>query len=220
MDFLSKPIGVKIMEKSKLFICGDSWVDWNYPKKKLHWTSYLEEHYEVFKLGIVNMDNTSIVNQLGNIPDYQEGDRIILVFTDPQRVNRRYYIKDFKKLDSWLSYPLRTWANSDIHMINQELMETKLWDANMRQDEINFYRKLKTLLKDYNPIFFTWSFHFHKLTKDFAEYIEVSSLENEGVRQNDGHPGIIGSYDFYQKTLERLDNTLVPATFRGNKYIL
>jgi hypothetical protein len=99
-------------------------------------------------------------------------------------------------------------------------METKLWDANMRQDEINFYRKLKTLLKDYNPIFFTWSFHFHKLTKDFVEYIEVSSLENEGVRQNDGHPGIIGSYDFYQKTLERLDNTLVPATFRGNKYIL
>lgn len=208
------------MEKSRLFICGDSWVDWIRPHKELHWTSLLKNHYEVHKLGVMNMDNTSIIQQLGQIPPYQEGDRVIIVFTEPQRINRRYYIKDLKKLNSWLDYPLKTWAYPDEYTIDRELMETKLWDKGMRGDEIKFYQKMKELLGDYKPVFVTWSFHFHKLTKDFVDLIQVSSVTDEGIAKEDGHPGIIGSYDFYQQVLFKLDPNIKKIDFKGDKQII
>ena len=75
--------------KSRLFCFGDSFVDWPIPT--YHWTSYLSNHYDVYKFGVRGADNVSILFQLGNLPEYKKGDRIIMVFTEPGRLPRRFY---------------------------------------------------------------------------------------------------------------------------------
>ena len=43
------------MPKPRLFICGDSFVDWDIPT--YHWTDYFKEHYDIYKI---------LLNKLGN----------------------------------------------------------------------------------------------------------------------------------------------------------
>jgi hypothetical protein len=75
----------------RLFCFGDSFIDWYVPK--YHWTYYLSKHYEVIKHGKAGADNHSILFQMGRLPEFIEGDRIIIVFTEPGRLPRRYYGK-------------------------------------------------------------------------------------------------------------------------------
>ena len=74
------------MPKPRLFICGDSFVDWDIPT--YHWTDYLKEHYDVIILGERGSDNISIIFQLGDLPQYKDGDRIIMYWSDPSRIQK------------------------------------------------------------------------------------------------------------------------------------
>ena len=71
--------------KPRLFICGDSFVDWDIPT--YHWTDYLKEHYDVIILGERGSDNISIIFQLGDLPQYKDGDRIIMGQTHQEYKN-------------------------------------------------------------------------------------------------------------------------------------
>lgn len=185
--------------KPRLFCFGDSFVDWDIPKN--HWTYYLSKHYDVIKFGKYGADNNSILFQLGSLPEFIEGDRVLMVFTEPGRLPRRYYgdRHDGTKLIKYMSpryYRDKEFAEK-LHHLKWE--EGERWVNGERENEINFLKKLKSWMSQYKPIFITWSEYFHKPTSDFVELIQVSSNWEEGYsEERDFHPGPKGCYDMYK----------------------
>ena len=85
--------------KSRLFVFGDSW-SLDYFKEPYlnskeikryskfynefgHWTNHMEKFFQVqnFSEGASSIEN--IIYQLGNLPDFEDGDRIIIIFGSP-----------------------------------------------------------------------------------------------------------------------------------------
>ena len=168
--------------KPRLFCFGDSFVDYHLPK--YHWTYYMSYHYELIKLGVRGADNNSIIFQLGDLPEFQSGDRVLIVFTEPGRIPTRFY------------------ANGNI--INRldilKIDEFDRWLNGERDNEIKFFKKLLSFLKENHPVFVTWSEYFYNCTEDFVSLIQVSSNWQEGIGgKRDDHPGPKGSYDMYKK---------------------
>ena len=187
------------INKPRLFCFGDSFVDW--PVPTVHWTNYLEHHFEVIKFGKYGADNSSIIFQLGNLPEYKPNDRIVIVFTDPGRLPRRYYGSRKKQYEE-TPYLIPEYFNDveftkKLHALRYE--EGNRWGRGERNNEVLFIKKLKILLNLYSPILFTWSSLFHQSTYDFVELIQVTSNYEEGVGdEKDFHPGPKGCYSIYK----------------------
>lgn len=184
------------MNKTNLYVCGDSFVDWHLPE--IHWTDYLSNHYNVIKLGKYGSDNHSIIYQTGKINEYKDGDRLIMVFTAPGRFPRRYFgereTNHNVKYLNWQWYKDKVFAKK---LLDVRISETEHWLGGMRNDEILFLKKLKYFYKEFNPIFVTWNEDFYKMTCDFVKLIKVTSIADEGGDSIDWHPGWKGCYDFY-----------------------
>jgi hypothetical protein len=184
--------------KSNIYICGDSFVDWDLPE--IHWTDYLSNHYNIVKLGKFGSDNHSIIYQTGNIPNYKDGDRLIIVFSAPGRFPRRYFGEretnhNIKYLN-WEWYKDKSFAKK---LLDLRISETQNWLDGNRDSEILFIKKLKSFYKEYQPIFVTWNDDFYEKTKGFVKLIKVTSIADEGGDISDWHPGRLGCYDFYKK---------------------
>lgn len=184
--------------KPNIYICGDSFVDWDLPD--IHWVDYLSNHYNINNLGKFGSDNHSIIYQMGNIPQYKNGDRMVVVFTAPGRFPRRYFgdreTNHNIKYLNWEWYKDKSFAKK---LLELRVSETECWLNGERDNEILFLKKLKYFYKEYDPIFTTWNRDFHKMTSDFVELIEVTSISDEGGDPSDWHPGWKGCYDFYLK---------------------
>jgi len=186
--------------KPRLFCLGDSFVDWHTPK--FHWTYYLEKHYELYKYGKYGADNYTIISQLGILSDYKEGDRILIIFTDPGRLPRRFY---GERKESFINDPYTTPNSYKDNKFAQKLNilrvdEEDRWTNGNRENEVKFLRNLKKWLLIYDPVFITWSEQFYKPTSDFVNFIKVTSNCEEGVGEIiDFHPGPKGCYDMYKE---------------------
>lgn len=186
--------------KGRLFCFGDSFVDWHLPK--YHWTSYLTNHYDdVYRLGKAGADNYSILFQLGNLPVYEKGDRIVMVFTNPGRLPRRFYggrRKDYIDIIYHAShfYKNKTFAKN-LDMLKYD--EEQRWINNERYIEIAFIKNLQNWLSSYKPIFVTWHESFYESTSDFVTFIQATTNAQEGVGdEEDFHPGPKGCYTWYE----------------------
>ena len=204
------------MPKPRLFICGDSYVAWDIPA--YHWTDYLKEHYDVIilKKGI---DNISIIFQLGNLPEYKEGDRLIIYWSDPSRVQHIYWGKlKPKRKGKWFSYS-HIIETDRIPTLKKMKVDRKfLWEKNGLGNEIKFIKKIKDLLFEYKPIYVTWNKDFYHRTKEFTDLIQNSTLDDEvgtGETKGDWHPGEKGCYDIYKILLNKLGNE-TPVPFKNN----
>lgn len=191
--------------KPRLFCFGDSFVDWHIPK--YHWTYYLSKHYEIHKHGKLGADNYSIIFQLGNLGEYRDGDRIVIVFTDPGRLPRRYY---GERHSIFIDNPYQS-PNyfKDKHLAKKldelRFKEGDNWVNGTRKNDINFLKNLQIWLYEYKPIYITWSEQFHQSTSDFVTLIQVSSNWEEKVGEEiDFHPGPKGCYEMYKKIHELL----------------
>lgn len=186
--------------KNRLFCLGDSFVKWHLPK--YHWTDYLSNHYDVIKLGKPGADNYSIIFQLGNLPEYKEGDRIVFVFTAPGRLPRRFYGGRRKEYENIIYHASHYYKNKTFAK-NLDLVkydEEQRWIYNERDVEIRFLKLLKKLLLKYDPVFTTWHESFYIPTSKFVTYIESSTNAQEGVgEEEDFHPGPKGCYTWYEK---------------------
>ena len=208
------------MIKPNVYICGDSFVDWDLPQT--HWVDYLSNHYNIIKLGKYGSDNHSIIYQTGRISEYKEGDRLIIVFTAPGRFPRRYFgersINHTIKYLNWEWYKDKQFAKK---LMDIRLSETEHWLSGERIDEIHFLKKLKEFYKQFKPIFVTWNTDFHKMTSDFVELIEVTSIADEGGDPIDWHPGWKGCYDFYTKlhNLLKIKDDMVIFNNKADKII-
>jgi hypothetical protein len=206
--------------KPSIYICGDSFVDWDMPEA--HWTNYLSNHYNVIKLGKFGADNHSILYQTGLIPKYEYGDRLVIVFSAPGRFPRRFFgereTHHHIKYFNWEWYKDKQFAKK---LLEVRLSETSHWLNGERNNEILFLKKLKELYNDFSPVFVTWNEDFHKMTSDFVELIQVTSIADEGGDPMDWHPGWEGCYEFYKKMHTFLDikDDLVAFQSKTNKII-
>lgn len=186
------------MNLNNLYVCGDSFVDWDHPE--VHWIDYLKNHYNVIKIGKFGSDNHSILYQIGTVPDYSDGDRLVVVFTAPGRFPRRYFgerrINQEVKYINWEWYENHQFAKE---LMNLRVRETEAWLNGERESEILMLKKIKGLMSRYSPVFVTWSEDFHKKTSDFVDLIKVTSIADEGGDPKDWHPGWEGCYQFYLK---------------------
>ena len=66
------------MPNSRLFILGSSSVLWPYPETN-NWVNLLKQHYDVRVIGKLGLSNIDIIQQIGLLPDFEDGDRLITV---------------------------------------------------------------------------------------------------------------------------------------------
>lgn len=215
--------------KSNLYIVGDSWVSYKLPA--IHWTANLSKEFNVVNLGNPGFSNQQILTRLFEIPNYNKGDRLIIVLTEFSRLNCRdtrlfrefiksnFFGKKYLKLFKYEVFPNalsleRHWHfNEDSKKIRslvdyfQNLSLTpKTYSSMPSSSSIINIKNL--YFKDFNPVFFTWN----KNTKEWADYNnldfihfkEVSSLHEEGIAQEDHHPGQQGCSDLTDFFLELL----------------
>lgn len=209
-----------LTKKNNIYICGDSFVDWDLPE--IHWIDYLSNHYNVIKLGKYGADNHSILYQTGRINEYNMGDRLIILFTAPGRFPRRYFgekqINHHIKYLNWEWYKDKSFAKK---LLDVRVTETECWLNGERNDEILFLKKLKCFYKEFNPVFITWNEDFYKMTSDFVELIQVTSIAEEGGDPMDWHPGWKGCYKMYKElhNLLGVKDELVSYNKKINKII-
>lgn len=197
----------------RLFICGDSFVDWDIPTN--HWTDYLKKHYDVRILGERGSDNISIMFQLGNLPEYQKGDRLIMYWSEPSRIQKIFWGKYKPKVKGrWWDYSHLFEKDRIPTLQKMKLDRNAGWEKNGLDNEIKFIKKIKDLLFEYEPLFVTWNTSFYNKAKSFTDLIKVSTLEQEsgeGETIGDWHPGERGCYEIYKILLNKLcDDSPLP----------
>lgn len=198
------------MKKSKLFVLGDSFGYWPYPKDQ-HWSNLIEEEYEVHNFAHGGSAYAEICFQSTHIKNYEKGDRLVVVLPEPTRiskyirslynneksVNRQAEIKRDEKIEEFKTNPthfLERFANNDPGFKDHVLYD---WF---------FIVNLQTHFNLLDPYYVTWSdiaFSLgRKVLKNF-QYIshdKFTTLSQEGLSPKDVpdyHPGIEGNKVWY-----------------------
>jgi len=220
--------------KPRLFICGDSWADWPYPTKPYHWIHYLEYHFDVKLMAQRGCSNYDIFSQIGNIPKYKKGDRVVIIWTSPERIwdGIQYNDDDFtKELKKVSDVTIKRDKDLEDAINLLKIKRHSLWtdyNDNFFDGEVNFIKKVKIkMLKNYNQFFYTWNEDFWNRTKDFVKLlVEISTLSDKDadVYKNydfseDHHHGIDGCYKIYCIIKEDLIKNTEPTKCKINNLI-
>ncbi len=216
--------------KPRLFVFGDSW-SLDYFKEPYlnskevkryskfynefgHWTNHMEKFFQVqnFSEGASSIEN--IIYQLGNLPDFEDGDRIVIIFGSPGRF---IWIEN----EEDIRYSLGK-KNSRI-LETQYIERTNYWlNKSKDNNQKKFINKLNILLKKYKPIITTWSEDFSNAF-DFVNHLydveNLSHMEDESEGQcKDKHLGISGNYELFKYFAKELDIDIEDYNFKFNKY--
>ena len=217
----------------RLFVFGDSWAfnyfakESKFRKEQLphlnsnyiegfakeydyygHWTDYLKQFYQVYNYAEGGCCNEDIIHQLGYLPEYQEGDRIVIIFTSPSRfqwmvdgkrktlINGNYWKSKLSEIEK------------DIYD-NQLISRTDLWmDTSERDNEKNFIKKIPIFFKQYEPILTSWS---SDVTETIGSVIQIASdvkyttiSTESNNKYKDGHLGVNGNFVLYKFMAKQL----------------
>ena len=233
--------------KNRLFVFGDSWAN-NYFSVKNdlvkckpflglneveqfakyynysgHWIDYISNYYDVYSYGYPAATNEQIIFQLGNLPEYRDGDRIIIIFTTPQRIN---WIIDKRKY-SFLpnGTQLKKIYGNDTKILNfieNQYIERSNWwfDNDIKKDEVLFINKIPVIYQKWNPLMITW-------TSDLSDIVTEVSLiefndnftnikeETDGMLE-DYHLGVFGNYELFKYISNKfgLDTSSISITLK------
>ena len=216
------------MSKPRLFVFGDSW-SFNYFSDEPsilntlpyfgdeivkgyakvnnnfgHWIDHMNNFYNVISYGVAAASNEQILYQIGNLNKYSytNGDRVIVIFTTPERFN---VVKDKKIYNLASSGTLYKLLYRDKLIAgffeNQFIERYERWtNPYIEKDEKLLIHLLYTLLNQWNPIFYTWS---GLLDVDVVTYKPINphkysiKAESSGV-YDDWHLGVKGNYKLFK----------------------
>jgi hypothetical protein len=168
-----------------------------------HWTDYIENHFDVINYAEPGCSNEDIIHQLGFLPEYSEGDRMVIVFSNVGRYT--WFMSDFERhaITNGSSWQLRNEKKITDFADEQIVLRDYAWDeTSERENEKLFYEKLSIIYKNFNPIKVTWD----DLMSKHVQSILLIPYKTENwtsIRQesngtlNDGHLGFVGNYKFY-----------------------
>jgi hypothetical protein len=190
-----------------------------------HWSDYLKEFYNVFNYAEPGCSNQDITHQLGFIPKYENGDRLVIIFSNASRYNwfnEEYKRKAITTGSIWQT--LHDKKTCDI--LNQQLVERDfVWNqTDGMENEQNFYEHLNYLYRDYKPVMISWDKSMGKMVKsikyipqDDGYFTTISQESNGGL--NDGHFGFEGNYKLFKFISNLLgidENSLPPISVSRN----
>ncbi len=221
--------------KNRLFVFGDSWAN-NYfsktnkflPKSKPflglnqvesyvkyydyfgHWIDHIENFFDVYSYGLGGVSNEQIIWQVSNLPDFNEKDRIIIIFTGVER---------FIWIDSKIRYTMAVGSmvpeiilnGSYANIFKQQYIEKfEYWmDDTINNDEKKFLNMFPSFFKKYKPIVVTWRGELAEKVEsieliDFENYKLTTITEESDGAYKDGHLGINGNYELFKYFSKKL----------------
>ena len=236
--------------KNRLFVFGDSWCfnyftkkpNEFYPGTKLflgsdhveeyvkyynnfgHWIDYMENFFDVVSYGLGGISNEQIIWQLSNLPEYIEGDRILIMFTGSERFswthgNRRYTFASGSPL------PETVLDKKYLNLFREQYVEKyEYWISDMDYHfEKKFINIFPSFFKKYEPICVTWR-------GEIAEKIESIELldfdnftfssitkESEGAYL-DGHLGAHGNLELFKYFARKLKLNVDESNYNVKKF--
>jgi len=216
-----------------LYCFGDSFVQWPEPKNA-HWTDLFRDEYHVYRMGKNGANNDHIIFQLGNLPKYRDGDRVIIMLTEPARLPKWVWGKhagvlksdmpvEAIKNDPALFESLKvTGVFNDLKVLKDKLLHHQTIDViKNRKHEmddpkevLNFIDNIDNLIGEFKPVIVTWSFATHKLLVDKINYLPLeswTSLHQEDYKdrplKEDYHPGVEGCKMWHKFIKDLLDSS-------------
>lgn len=218
--------------KPRLFIFGDSFAQWPKPEKEYRWPTLMEEHYEVHNFAIPGTDNSHIIYQFANLPEYRRGDRIVIVLTEVSRIpkwmwgdtyekflsyrNKKHTLRNFNKTDPDLKYveslvDLRLLMVNLIENTDLTLPEYKKFKSNQIDNPLQVYQyfsNIPTLFKNYKPVMVTWDKRTKDILPNHVKLIGWDEYEHIHVPKDD-HPSILGNKVWYDKIYKWLQDDFI-----------
>lgn len=220
----------------RLFIFGDSWANnylshstlpypflHNKDVKKYaigvnywgHWSDHLSYFYNVNSYGVGGASFEQIIYQLGNLPIFRTGDRIVIILGVPERFTwyKSHLVSNvnFKNLNMVFN---RFPKNNQVRkmLIDQLLQRNWVWENDQSLNERKFLNSLPTFFSRYSPIILSWS----KQTVSYLNNVEyIGNNENENnyttIDQEsngmckDGHLGVKGNYFLFKEVSKLLN---------------
>ena len=230
------------MESSKprLFVLGDSFAQWPKPDRQFRWPVLMEEHYEVHNFAIPGTDNSHIIYQLGQLPEFKEGDRLVIILTEVSRIPKWFwgdmyeeYLEARVKPEILVKNPkpqinyVKALVDLKLYLI--ELVEK----TNLLKDEFfrykgrktdhplmvfEFYSNVPTMFKQYKPVMVTWSKETYEVLPNHVKLIGWDEYEHIHVPKDD-HPSESGNKVWFNKILNWLKSEFirVPSDLKLNK---
>lgn len=174
-----------------------------------HWTDYISHFYDVYNFAEGGCSNEDIIHQLGFLPSFEEGDRIVIIFTHPSRFQWMIESKRKTLINSHLWRDNLTREEKLIY--DKQLIDrTDLWlNSDERTHEKKFISKIPIFFEKYNPLLISWSSDMsdeidcvHLIAKDDG----YTTIETEsGGKWSDGHLGRFGNYLLYKRIADKLN---------------
>lgn len=199
--------------KPRLFVFGDSWAfnyfknPWDDELKKFsenyeyfgHWIDHMNLFYDVISFAKGGSSNEEIIYQLSNLPEYQDGDRILIIFAPPGRFS---WIENKKQKGNYL-------IKTNSFFEKQYLNRHEYWvDDTIENNQKKFISMIPKLFKEYNPLMFSW-FKDTALKIESIEYIEPNEnyttiYEDSNGLCSDKHLGLGGNYELFKMFANKL----------------
>jgi hypothetical protein len=212
---------------NRLFVFGDSWAFNYFSKESIdrpelgphldcmavaafakefnyfgHWTDYLKDDYNVYNFAEGGCCNEDIIYQLNYLPEYKDGDRIIIIFTEPARF--QWMVDGIRRTLLSSLYWKKNLTDLEQQIYdNQLVLRNELWtETNQRKNEKQFINKIPQFFKQYNPILISWNSTISdasdKVFRIPFDGIRNSITYESGGKYIDAHLGINGNYILYK----------------------
>lgn len=235
--------------KKRLFVFGDSWAN-NYfsetnkclPKTKPflglnqvesyvkyhdyfgHWIDHMENFFDVYSYGLGGVSNEQIIWQTSNLPEYNEQDKIIIIFTGVERFtwvsNKVRYTMAVGSM-----VPERIINRSCINIFKQQYIEKlEYWmDDTINNDEKKFLNMFPSFFKKYEPIVVTWRGELAEKVKsiefiDYDNYKFTTITEESDGAYKDGHLGVSGNYELFKYFAKKLNLDISSYVFNPKEF--
>jgi len=220
------------MKKDRLFVFGDSWA-YNYfsdkDKTNLnyklhfgsecikkyaslhnyfgHWIDHMENFYDVYSYGFGAASNEQIIYQLGNLPDYKDGDRMLIIFSSPERFiwyesNKEKTIVSSALIENILT--METIPNICKEFLQKQLVHrSDMWyNSEKRLNEKKFINRLPVVYSKWSPLIVSWVTETSDMVDSIIPTPDIQSFstiydETNGLCK-DFHLGIRGNYDLFK----------------------
>lgn len=170
---------------NRLFILGDSWM-YNYFQKPMyneltayfeklnslpyHVEDYFKHYYEVFNYSYGGVSNQDIINQFSRIPEFKEGDRLIVNWTSPLRFTIKrsdgynftfgdFNVVGFEDENHPVYIPpiLQDSVKGKLKILTKGIETLEIIDQQeFYENEFNIIPYLKRVHSNYKPVFMSW----------------------------------------------------------------
>jgi len=178
-----------------------------------HWLDLFGEHYEVtsYARGGVSIEET--IYQLGDLPQYKKGDRMIIIITTAERY--RWFYNDTTQDFVSGTPDIDKLYSSDIEreLLKDQFVErTIAWEGDkQRMNEKKFLNNLPIIFKEYKPVIASWNIKMCEKLSNVSLFDIISNplytsiTQESNGRYNDWHMGVKGNQHLYEFFKDKLN---------------